>query len=127
MALRVYGKTRMEYEDLKPRNRSRMALTACLCGFFGIHNFLLSNNVSGSIKIYLTLVALISPFHIGICIAIVDFAWILLDLWQICYAQSLPEIRLEGSRKKAALIVLAYLMIVATGVTMALRYSELVV
>ena len=116
LALRVYGKTRMEYEDLKPRNRSRMALTACLCGFFGIHNFLLSNNVSGSIKIYLTLVALI-----------VDFAWILLDLWQICYAQSLPEIRLEGSRKKAALIVLAYLMIVATGVTMALRYSELVV
>ena len=99
-----------------------MALTACVGGFFGVHNFLLSNNVSGSIKIYLTLVALISPYRIGLCIAIVDFAWIIFDLWQICYVNSLPEVRFVGSKKKASLIVLAYLAVVAVVAVTLLRY-----
>ena len=99
----------MEFEDLKPRNRTHMAVVACLVGFFGIHNFLLSNNVSGSIKIYLTLVALIAPDRIGLSIAIVDLLWILFDLWQICFVKALPEVRFIGSRKKAVLFVLGYL------------------
>ncbi len=101
----------MNYEDLKPRNRTKMALTACLGGFFGVHNFLLSNDVSGCIKIYLTLVAIIAPSRIGLSIALVDFAWILFDLWQICFLKSLPEIRFVGSRKKAAIVVLIFLTI----------------
>jgi TM2 domain-containing membrane protein YozV len=107
-----YGKNKkMNYEDLKPRNRTKMALTACLGGFFGVHNFLLSNDVSGCIKIYLTLVAIIAPSRIGLSIALVDFAWILFDLWQICFLKSLPEIRFVGSRKKAAIVVLIFLTI----------------
>ena len=54
----------MELEDLKPRNRTKMAVAACLGGFVGAHNFMLANSVSGSIKIYLTLVALIAPHHV---------------------------------------------------------------
>lgn len=86
-----------------------MAVVACLGGFFGVHNFLLANSVSGSIKIYLTLVAIIAPYHVGLSLAVVNLAWILFDLWQICFVQTLPEIRLEGSRKKAVLFVLTYM------------------
>jgi TM2 domain-containing membrane protein YozV len=111
----------MNYEDLKPRNRTKMALTACLGGFFGVHNFLLSNDVSGCIKIYLTLVSIIAPSRIGLCIAIVDFVWILFDLWQICFLQSLPEIRFVGSRKKAAIVVAAFLTIVASAFVLFVR------
>ncbi len=103
----------MENEDLKPRDRTKMAITACLGGFFGIHNFLLSNDVSGCIKIYLTLVALIAPHRIGLSIALVDFAWILFDIWQICFVNTLPEIRFVGSKKKAVLFVTAFLSLVA--------------
>lgn len=90
-----------------------MAITACVGGFLGIHNFLLLNDVSGCIKIYLTLVAIVAPSRIGLSIAIVDFVWILFDLWQICFASSLPEIRFEGSRKNAAIFVMAFLMVIA--------------
>lgn len=86
-----------------------MAVVACLGGFLGVHNFLLANSVSGSIKIYLTLVAVIAPHHVGLSLAVVNLAWILFDLWQICFVQTLPEIRLEGSRKKAVLFVLTYM------------------
>ncbi|SHK34097.1 MULTISPECIES: hypothetical protein [unclassified Fibrobacter] len=99
----------MDFEELKPKNRTKMAIVACLGGFVGVHNFMLANSVSGSIKIYLTLVALIAPSHVGLCIALVNFAWVLFDLWQICFVKTLPEIRFEGSRKKAALFVFAYL------------------
>lgn len=108
-----YGKNKMNYEDLKPRNRTKMALTACLGGFFGVHNFLLSNDVSGCIKIYLTLVAIIAPSRIGLSIALVDFVWVLFDLWQICFLKALPEIRFVGSRRKAAIVVVVFLTIVA--------------
>ncbi len=111
----------MEYENLKTRNRTRMAVTACLGGFFGIHNFLLSNSVSGCIKIYLTLVALVAPHRVSLCIVAVDFAWILFDLWQICYLTSLPEVRFEGSRKKAALFVIVYLFVVVSVAIVALN------
>ena len=103
----------MEFEDLKPRNRTAMAVVACVGGFLGAHNFFLANSVSGSIKIYLTLVALIAPLHVRICMVIVNLAWILFDLCQICFAKTLPEIRFEGSRKKAALFVVAYVLLVA--------------
>ncbi|WP_173474569.1 hypothetical protein [Fibrobacter succinogenes] len=103
----------MEFEELKPRNRTKMAVAACLGGFVGAHNFMLANSVSGSIKIYLTLVALIAPHHVGLCMALVNFAWVLFDLWQICFVKTLPEIRFEGSRKKAALVVFVYLSIAA--------------
>lgn len=103
----------MEFEELRPKNRTKMAVVACLCGFVGVHNFLLANSVSGSIKIYLTLVALIAPHHVGLCIALVNFAWVLFDLWQICFVKTLPEIRFEGSRRKAALFVFAYLSLAA--------------
>lgn len=86
-----------------------MAVVACLGGFLGVHNFLLANSVSGSIKIYLTLVAIIAPHHVGLSLAVVNLAWVLFDLWQICFVQTLPEIRLEGSRKKAVLFVLTYM------------------
>ncbi len=99
----------MDFCELKPRNRTRMAVVACLGGFLGVHNFLLANSVSGSIKIYLTLVAVIAPHHVGLSLAVVNLAWILFDLWQICFVQTLPEIRLEGSRKKAVLFVLTYM------------------
>ena len=86
-----------------------MAVVACLGGFLGVHNFLLANSVSGSIKIYLTLVAIVAPHHVGLSLAVVNLAWVLFDLWQICFVQTLPEIRLEGSRKKAVLFVLTYM------------------
>ena len=111
----------MENEDLKPKDRTKMAVVACLGGFFGIHNFLLSNDVSGCIKIYLTLVSLIAPHHIGLTIAIVDLAWILFDLWQICFLSTLPEIRFVGSRKKAALFVLAYFSLASILVVLFVR------
>jgi hypothetical protein len=101
----------MEKENIKIRNRTTMAITACFGGFFGVHNFLLLNDVSGCIKIYLTLIAIVAPGHIGLGIAIVDFAWILFDLGQICFVSSLPEIRFEGSRKKAAAFVTAFLTV----------------
>lgn len=111
----------MENEDLKPKNRTKMAVVACLCGFLGIHNFLLANKVSGCIKIYLTLVALIAPHRIGLSIAIVDLAWILFDLWQICFVSTLPEIRFVGSRRRAASFVLAYLSLAAVLATLFVR------
>jgi len=89
-----------------------MAVVACLGGFVGVHNFLLANSVSGSIKIYLTLVAVIAPHQVRLCLAAVNFAWVLFDLWQICYVKTLPEIRFEGSRKKAAFVVSAYMSLV---------------
>ena len=46
-------------------------------------------------------------------LALVNFAWVLFDLWQICFVNTLPEIRFEGSRKKAALVVFVYLSIAA--------------
>ena len=98
----------MEFEELRPKNRTKMAVVACLGGFVGVHNFMLANSVSGSIKIYLTLVALIAPHRVAISIAIVDLVWVLFDLWQICFVKTLPEIRFEGSRKKAALFVFVY-------------------
>ena len=98
----------MDFNELKPRNRTKMAAVACLGGFVGVHNFMLLNNASGSIKIYLTLVALVAPHRLGLCFVFVNFVWILFDLWQICFVQTLPEIRFEGSRKKAALFVVAY-------------------
>ena len=99
----------MDFSELKPRNRTRMAVVACLGGFVGLHNFLLANSVSGSIKIYLTLVAIIAPHHVGLSLASVNLAWILFDLWQICFVSTLPEIRLEGSRKKAVVFVFSYM------------------
>ena len=99
----------MDFSELKPRNRTQMAIVACLGGFVGAHNFLLANSVSGSIKIYLTLVAIIAPHHVGLSLAAVNFAWILFDLWQICFMSTLPEIRLEGSRKKAVVFVFTYM------------------
>ena len=99
---------KMDFRELKPRNRTRMAVAACLGGFIGAHNFLLSNSVSGSIKIYLTLVAVIAP-HVSLSLAAVNLAWILFDLWQICFVSTLPEIRLEGSRKKAVAFVFTYM------------------
>ena len=110
----VYGKLEMDLENLKPRNRTQMAITACLGGFFGIHNFLLENDASGCIKIYLTLISLIAPRRIGLCLAAVVFFWILFDLWQICFVNTLPEIRFVGSRRKAAAFVFAYVLIVVT-------------
>jgi hypothetical protein len=107
--LGVYGRQKMDFCELKPRNRTMMAVAACLGGFVGAHNFLLSNSVSGSIKIYLTLVAVVAPYPVGLSLAAVNVAWILFDLWQICFVQTLPEIRLEGSRKKAVLFVLTYM------------------
>ena len=101
----------MEKENIKTRNRTTMAITACFGGFLGIHNFLLLNDVSGCLKIYLTLVAIVAPGHIGLSIAIADFVWILFDLWQICFVSSLPEIRFEGSRRKAAAFVTAFLTV----------------
>ena len=100
---------KMDFRELKPRNRTRMAVAACLGGFIGAHNFLLSNSVSGSIKIYLTLVAVIAPHHVSLSLAAVNLAWILFDLWQICFVSTLPEIRLEGSRKKAVVFVFTYM------------------
>lgn len=99
----------MDFSELKPRNRTKMAVVACLGGFVGVHNFFLANSVSGSIKIYLTLVALIAPHHVGLSLAAVNLAWVLFDLWQICFVNSLPEIRLEGSRRKAVLFVITYM------------------
>ena len=55
------------------------------------------------------MVAIIAPHHVGLSLAVVNLAWILFDLWQICFVQTLPEIRLEGSRKKAVLFVLTYM------------------
>ena len=86
-----------------------MAITACLGGFFGIHNFLLSNDVSGCIKIYLTLVSIVAPQRVGIGIAFVVFAWILFDLWQICFLNALPEVKFVGSRKKATAVAMLFL------------------
>ena len=108
----------MDFSELKPRNRTRMAVVACLGGFVGAHNFLLANSVSGSIKIYLTLVA---PHHVGLSLAAVNLAWVLFDLWQICFVSTLPEIRLEGSRKKAALFVFTYMAFAATLAVICLR------
>ena len=108
----VYGNIKMDLEDLKPRNRTQMAITACLGGFFGIHNFLLENDASGCIKIYLTLVSLIAPHRMGLCLAAVVFIWILFDLWQICFVNTLPEIRFVGSRRKAAAFVFFYVLVV---------------
>lgn len=111
----------MDFSELKPRNRTRMAVVACLGGFVGAHNFLLANSVSGSIKIYLTLVALIAPYHVSLCLAAVNFAWILFDLWQICFVKTLPEIRFEGSRRKAVLFMFAFIALAATLAVIILR------
>ena len=100
----------MENGNIKTRNRSAMAITACLGGFFGVHNFLLSNDVSGCIKIYLTLVSIVAPQRVGVVIAFVVFAWILFDLWQICFLISLPEVKFVGSRKKAAAVAMLFLI-----------------
>lgn len=113
----------MEFEELKPRNRTKMAMVACVGGFVGLHNFLLANSVSGSIKIYLTLVALIAPHHLGLCLAAVNLAWILFDLWQICFVNTLPEIRLEGSRKKAVFFVVAYMAFVTVLAILFFHYT----
>ena len=113
----VYGNIKMDLEDLKPRNRTQMAITACLGGFFGVHNFLLANDASGCIKIYLTLLSLIAPHRMGLCIAAVVFIWVLFDLFQICYVNTLPEIRLVGSRRKAAVFVIVYMLFVAAAVS----------
>ena len=99
----------MDFRELRPRNRTKMAVVACLGGFVGAHNFLLANSVSGCIKIYLTLVAIIAPLHVSLSLAAVNLAWVLFDLWQICFLHTLPEIRLEGSRKKAVFFVLTYM------------------
>ena len=112
----VYGNSEMDLEDLKTRNRTQMAITACLGGFFGVHNFLLANDASGCIKIYLTLLSLIAPHRMGMCLALVVFIWILFDLWQICFVNTLPEIRFVGSRRKAAAFVFVYILFVVTGV-----------
>ena len=109
LASSVYMGDKMDFSELKPRNRTQMAIVACLGGFVGAHNFLLANSVSGSIKIYLTLVAIIAPHHVGLSLAAVNLAWILFDLWQICFMSTLPEIRLEGSRKKAVVFVFTYM------------------
>ena len=114
----------MEKENIKTRNRTTMAITACVGGFLGIHNFLLLNDVSGCIKIYLTLVAIVAPGRIGLSIATVDFMWILFDLWQICFASSLPEIRFEGSRKKATIFVMTFLIVVALVATLFVLNSD---
>ena len=121
LASSVYMGDRMDFSELKPRNRTQMAIVACLGGFVGAHNFLLANSVSGSIKIYLTLVAVIAPHHVGLSLAAVNLAWILFDLWQICFVSTLPEIRLEGSRKKAALFVFTYMAFAATLAVICLR------
>ena len=113
----VYGNIKMDLEDLKPRNRTQMAITACLGGFFGVHNFLLANDASGCIKIYLTLLSLIAPHRMGLCIAAVVFIWVLFDLFQICYVNTLPEIRLVGSRRKATVFVIVYMLFVAAAVS----------
>ena len=113
----VYGNIKMDLEDLKPRNRTQMAITACLGGFFGVHNFLLANDASGCIKIYLTLLSLVAPHRMGLCIAAVVFIWVLFDLFQICYVNTLPEIRLVGSRRKAAVFVIVYMLFVAAAVS----------
>lgn len=113
----------MDFNELKPRNRTRMAMAACLGGFVGVHNFMLLNNVSGSIKIYLTLIALVAPHRLGFCFAFVNFVWILFDLWQICFVQTVPEIRFEGSRKKAALFVAAYWIFAFVLVALIVRSS----
>lgn len=105
----------MDFSELKPRNRTKMAAVACLGGFVGAHNFMLANSVSGSIKIYLTLVSLVAPRPVGYCMAIVNLLWILFDLWLICFAKTLPEIRFEGSRKKAVLFVVTYMVFVTGG------------
>ena len=115
----------MDLSDLKPRNRTRMAMAACLGGFVGVHNFMLLNHASGSIKIYLTLIALVAPHRIGLCLVVVNLAWVLFDLCQICYVQTLPEIRLEGSRKKAVLFVTAYWALATIIVTFFARNSGL--
>ena len=115
----------MDLSDLKPRNRTRMAIAACLGGFVGVHNFMLLNQASGSIKIYLTLIALVAPHRIGLCLAIVNLAWVLFDLCQICCVQTLPEIRLEGSRKKAVLFVTAYWALATIIVTFFARNTGL--
>lgn len=99
----------MDFRELKPRNRTKMAAVACLGGFVGAHNFMLANSVSGSIKIYLTLVSLIAPHSVALCLVIVNFLWIMFDLWLICFVKTLPEIRLEGSRKKAVFFVATYM------------------
>ena len=91
-----------------------MAAVACLGGFVGVHNFMLLNNISGSIKIYLTLIALVAPHRVGICMAIVNLIWVMFDLWQICFVKTLPEIRFEGSRKKAVSFVLFYVAFATT-------------
>jgi len=111
----------MEYENLKPRDRTQMAISACLGGFFGIHNFLLENDVSGCIKIYLTLVSITAPRCIGLCIAGVVFAWILFDLWQICFINTLPEVRLVGSRRKAVFFSVACVFLIAFGMLVLLK------
>ena len=121
LASSVYMGDKMDFRELKPRNRTRMAVAACLGGFVGAHNFLLANSVSGSIKIYLTLVAIIAPHHVGLSLAAVNLAWILFDLWQICFVSTLPEIRLEGIRKKAALFVFTYMAFAATLAVICLR------
>ena len=117
----VYGNLKMDLEDLKPRNRTQMAITACLGGFFGVHNFLLANDASGCIKIYLTLLSLIAPHRMGLCLAAVVFIWILFDLWQICFVNTLPEIRFVGSRRKAAAFVFIYILSVLTVVSLYLQ------
>ena len=117
----VYGNLKMDLEDLKPRNRTQMAITACLGGFFGVHNFLLANDASGCIKIYLTLLSLIAPHRLGLCLAAVVFIWILFDLWQICFVNTLPEIRFVGSRRKAAAFVFIYILSVLTVVSFYLQ------
>ena len=121
LASSVYMGDQMDFRELRPRNRTKMAVVACLGGFVGIHNFFLANSVSGSIKIYLTLVAIIAPHHVGLSLAAVNLAWVLFDLWQICFLHTLPEIRLEGSRKKAALFVFAYMAFAATLAVICLR------
>ena len=121
LASSVYMGDKMDFRELKPRNRTRMAVAACLGGFVGAHNFLLANSVSGSIKIYLTLVAIIAPHHVGLSLAAVNLAWVLFDLWQICFVSTLPEIRLEGSRKKATLFVFTYMAFAATLAVICLR------
>jgi TM2 domain-containing membrane protein YozV len=109
LASSVYVGDKMDFSELKPRNRTKMAVVACLGGFVGAHNFFLENSVSGCIKIYLTLVAIIAPHHVALSLAAVNLAWVLFDLWQICFVNTLPEIRLEGSRKKAVIFVLTYM------------------
>ena len=113
----------MEQEKVKTRNRTTMAISACLGGFFGVHNFFLSNDVSGCIKIYLTLVSIVAPYHVGLSLATANFVWILFDLWQICFLSSLPEIRFVGSRRKASLFVLAFLVVFSLAAVLFVRNS----